>query len=152
MTLRTSPLLLSAAALCACAGGAAGPASGPPRQAGQTARSRVLRPEALAPLDGRHLRATVVEVRYEPGGSSPSHSHPCPVLVYVIEGAVLTRVKGEPEAIYRAGETFYETAHGVHEVSANASQEAPARFLATFLCDRDTPLSVPPPAVAGSRP
>lgn len=68
------------------------------------------------------------------------------------EGAVRTRVKGEPEAIHRAGETFYEAAHGVHELSANASQDAPARFLATFLCDRDTPLSVPPPSVAGSRP
>ena len=151
MTLRDSPLVLSAAALCACAG-RSGPASAPPPRAGQPARARVLRSEALAPLDGRRLRATVVEVRYEPGGSSPSHSHPCPVLVYVIEGAVLTRVKGEPEAIHRAGATFYEAAHGVHELSANASEDEPARFLATFLCDRDTPLTVPPPAVAGSRP
>ena len=112
----------------------------------------MLRSQPLAPLDGRQLRATVVEVTFEPGGSSPAHSHPCPVLVYVIEGAVLTRVKGEPEAIHRAGETFYEAAHGVHELSANASQDAPARFLAMFVCDRETPLSVPSPAVAGSRP
>lgn len=151
MTLRTSSLALSAAALCACAGSSP-PAPRPPAQAGQPGRARVLRSEALAPLDGAHLRATVVEVRYEPGGSSPAHSHPCPVLVYVIEGAVLTRVKGEPEAIHRAGDTFYETANGIHELSANASKDEPARFLAMFLCDRETPLSVPPQTVAGGQP
>ncbi len=150
MTLPPLPLILSAA-LCACAG-RSGPASTPPPRPDQPARARMLRSQTLAPLDGRQLRATVVEVTFEPGGSSPPHSHPCPVLVYVIEGAVLTRVKGEPEAIHRAGETFYEAAHGVHELSANASQDAPARFLAMFVCDRETPLSVPSPAVAGSRP
>lgn len=70
-------------------------------------------------------------------------------MVYVIEGAIRTRVQGEREAIYRAGDTFYEAAHGIHELSANASQHAPARFLAIFLCDRDTPLSVPPPVTEG---
>ena len=151
MTLRTSCLVLPVAALCACAG-ASGPAPAAPARAAGPARSHVLRSEALPHLDGDRLQATLVEVTYEPGGSSPSHSHPCPVLVYVIDGALRTRVNGEPEVIHRAGETFYEAAHGVHEVSANASQAAPARFLATFLCDRDTPLTVPPPALAGSRP
>lgn len=115
------------------------------------ARSRVAMTRELPPLDGKNLRASVVEVTYEPGGSSPSHSHPCPVLVYVIEGAIRTQVKGEPAAIYRAGDTFFETAHGVHEVSANASDRAPAKFLAMFVCDRDTPLTVPPSARPGSR-
>ncbi len=115
------------------------------------ARSRTALTQALAPLDGSHLRASIVEVTYEPGGSSPAHSHPCPVMVYVIQGAIRTQVKGAPAAIHRAGETFYETPDGVHEVSANASDTAPAVFLAIFVCDRDTPLSVPPPASPGSR-
>ena len=53
------------------------------------------------------------------------------------------QVKGEPEAIYKAGESFYEAPNGIHQVSANASNQEPAKFLAYFLCDHDTPLSVP---------
>jgi len=100
---------------------------------------------ALEPLDGSHLKATVVEVRYGPGQSSPPHSHPCPVIGYVIEGSLRTQVRGEPEAVYTAGQGFYEAANGVHIVSANASTEKPVRFLAYFTCDRETPLMQPVP-------
>jgi quercetin dioxygenase-like cupin family protein len=104
-------------------------------------RARVALSQALPKLDGTHLMATVVEVHYGPGESSPPHSHPCAVIGYVVEGAVRTQVKGEPEAIYKAGEAFYEAPHGVHVVSANASQTEPATFIAYFVCDHDTPLS-----------
>ena len=97
-------------------------------------------------LDGRHLKATIVEVRYGPGGSSPAHSHPCAVIGYVVEGELRNQVQGEPARVYHAGESFYEAPNGVHAVSANASQTDSVRFLAYFTCDRDGPLSVPPPA------
>src|ERR1700731_3805385 len=108
-------------------------------------RARVARSQALPKLDGTHLKTTVVEVHYGPGESSPPHSHPCAVIGYVLEGALRTRVKGEPEAIYKAGETFYEAPNGVHAVSANASQTEPAKLIAYFVCDRETALSVAPP-------
>jgi quercetin dioxygenase-like cupin family protein len=101
---------------------------------------------SLPRLNGTRLVVTVEEVVYRPGESSPPHAHPCPVIGYVIEGAIRSQVKGEPEAIYQAGESFYEAPGGTHLVSANASQTTPARFLAYFTCDHDTPLSVPPPA------
>lgn len=96
-------------------------------------------------MDGNHLKATVIEVIYAPGEFSPPHSHPCPVIGYVLKGAVRTKTKGEPEAVYKAGESFYEPPNGTHEISANASSSEPAEFLAYFLCDRETPLSVSPP-------
>ena len=104
-------------------------------------RARVALSQALPKLNGDHLKATVVEVHYGPGESSPSHSHPCAVIGYVVEGALRTQVKGEPEAIYRAGESFYEAPNGVHVVSANASQTEAATFIAYFVCDHNTPLS-----------
>jgi hypothetical protein len=55
---------------------------------------------------------------------------------------------GEPEAVLAAGESFYEAPNAVHLVSANASPDAPVKFLAYFTCDRDTPLS----AVRAHRP
>jgi quercetin dioxygenase-like cupin family protein len=97
----------------------------------------------LPALDGHRLEATLVEVTYRPGGANPTHRHPCPVIGYVLEGAVRMQVKGQPERVYKSGETFFEAPSDVHVVSANASQEVPARFLAYFVCDRSTPLSVP---------
>src|SRR5580658_3077588 len=95
-------------------------------------RARVALSQALPNLDGAHLKATVVEVHYGPGESSAPHSHPCAVIGYVVEGALRTQVKGEPEATYTAGESFYEAPNGVHLVSANASQTEPATFIAYF--------------------
>ena len=109
------------------------------------AQARIAFAHVLPRLDGGHLRVTVVEVRYGPGESSPPHSHPCPVIGYVVEGAVRTQVKGEPEATYKAGASFYEAPNGVHVISANASGKKPAKFIAYFVCDHDTPLSVAPP-------
>ena len=100
---------------------------------------------ALPQLDGNHLRAIVVEVNYAPGEADKPHSHPCTVIGYVAQGAIRFQVKGaEPEAVYTAGESFYEAPNGVHQVSANASDKEPAKLIAFFICDHETPLTVPP--------
>jgi quercetin dioxygenase-like cupin family protein len=114
------------------------------------AQPRVAFSHTLPRLDGTHLKATIVEVTYRPGGSSLPHSHPCPVIGYVIEGTLRTQVKGETEAVYTAGQSFYEPPNGVHMISANASDKVPVKFLAYFVCDHDTPLSVAPPGTAPS--
>ena len=62
-----------------------------------------------------------------------------------------TQVEGQPETIYKAGQSFYETPNGVHLVSANASTAEPAKLLAYFLCDRDTPLTIDVPEHTGSK-
>ena len=99
---------------------------------------------SLPRMDGSQLRAIVVEVDYGPGEASEPHSHPCTVIGHVVEGAIRSQVKGEPEAVYKAGESFYEPPNGVHQVSANANDKAPAKLIAYFICDRETPLTVPP--------
>ncbi|MGJ5814394.1 cupin domain-containing protein [Paludibaculum fermentans] len=100
----------------------------------------------LPPLAGGRLTATMIEVNYGPGEASPAHSHPCAVLGYVVQGAIRTRVQGEPEAVYKAGQGFYEAPNGIHAISANASRTESAKFVAYFLCDHDAPLSVDVPA------
>src|SRR5215472_13643501 len=104
-------------------------------QPGTKERTRIVLSHVLPTLDGDHLKATVVEVNYGPGESSLPHSHPCAVIGYVIQGTYRSQVKGEPEAIYKAGESFYEAPNGVHQVSANASAKDPLKFLAFFTCD-----------------
>jgi quercetin dioxygenase-like cupin family protein len=135
------------AALCVMAAGFLGwdQVRSDTQRAENSERARVLLTEALPKLDGEHLKATVVEVNYGPGESSAPHSHPCPVIAYVAAGALRTQVRGEQEAVYEAGESFYEPANGVHAVSANASQTEPAKLIAYFVCDHDAALSVAAP-------
>ena len=111
--------------------------------------ARVVAAQPLPAMNGKDLKITVLEVAYAPGAASRAHSHPCPVVAYVVSGAIRSQVKGGPEAVYQVGESFFEPANGVHVISANASRTAPAKFLAYFLCDHETKLSVPP--VDGSK-
>lgn len=110
----------------------------------QDAAVKVVTAQALPSLRGTTLKATVLEVSYPPGGSSSAHRHPCPVIGYILEGRYRTQVEGSPITVYQKGETFYEPPNGVHQVSANASDTEPVRFLAYFLCDSNAPLSSKP--------
>ena len=102
------------------------------------------------PTSGRDsLAARLVEVGYGPGESSPAHSHPCPVIGYVVSGMLRSQVRGQPEVVYQAGAAFYEPANSTHIISANASGRHPTRFVTVFLCDRDTTLSITSPSGAG---
>src|SRR4051812_43669807 len=40
---------------------------------------------------------TIVTVNYPPGGSSSPHRHSGPVFGYILEGAVISQLKGTPE-------------------------------------------------------
>jgi len=115
---------------------------------GQTApeaRTRIVFSQSLPNLDATHLKVTTIEVTYPPGGSSTPHSHPCPVIGYVLRGAVRMQVEGGPVSVYRPGDSFYEAPNGVHMVSANASTKEPVVFLAYFICDHAGPLSIKVP-------
>lgn len=108
-------------------------------------QARLAFSRALPQMDGAHLQTKIVEVSYAPGGSSPSHRHPCAVVGYVIEGALRSKVNAGPDSVYKAGETFYEAPNDHHAVSANASKTEPVRFIAYFVCDHDAPLVTPTP-------
>jgi quercetin dioxygenase-like cupin family protein len=139
--LRLLPPLLLFLALAGAAGLSARFSSA---RSGATASPPAPFSHSLPQLDGSHLRATVVEVNYAPGEADKPHSHPCTVIGYVAEGAIRFQVKGGPESVYKAGESFYEAPNGVHQVSANASDKQPAKLIAFFICDHETPLTVPP--------
>lgn len=120
--------------------------------AGSAARELVT--HKVPAMNGNRLAMQVVEVTYAPGGWSAAHRHPCPVVGYVLEGAVRMQLHGQPARTYAAGETFTETPADVHAVSANASDTAPAKFLAFFTCDQDGPRTIPVatlPAPPGDR-
>jgi quercetin dioxygenase-like cupin family protein len=144
----TGPGHCTRLALTVIAAALAGCRATPAPTAGGDAIVRPAISQPLPSMDGSRLKVTVVEVTYPPGGASRPHKHPCPVIGYVVTGAFRTQVQGEPEAVYQAGQSFYEAPNGVHLISANASDKELVRFLATFTCDRETPLSVAVPETA----
>jgi quercetin dioxygenase-like cupin family protein len=133
-------LAAGAAAIGAASIAAQGP---PPATAGKARAARVV---SLPKMDGANLKVHAIEVTYPPGATSTAHRHPCPVVGYMVSGVMRMQVSDGPLTDYKAGETFVEMPTDVHRLATNPSTDTPAVFLATFVCDKETPLSVPEPA------
>ena len=98
----------------------------------------------LPNVPGKSIRGVLVD--YEPGGSSPAHTHPNSAFIYatVLEGAMRSQVNDGPVITYHAGESFSELPGDHHGVSANASDAEPMRLLAVFVVDtNETILTTP---------
>jgi quercetin dioxygenase-like cupin family protein len=79
------------------------------------------------------------------------HSDSAFIYAYVVSGRIASQVEGQPERIYRAGASWYETPGAHHLIGRNASNTEPAKLLAVFVADTaDNALTTPDP-VGGSR-
>lgn len=85
----------------------------------------------------------IVTVDLEPGQASPPHRHNAHVFVYVLEGTVEMQVRGGPLMQLGPGEMFHETPADIHQVSRNASDSEPAKFLVHILKKKGAPVTVP---------
>jgi quercetin dioxygenase-like cupin family protein len=96
-------------------------------------------------LDGKEVRATVVEVTIEPGQSGVPHRHPGSAIGYVLEGEYELGIDDQPTRVLKAGETFYEPAGCLHRVSKNPGK-VKTRLIAVVLHPRDAKqIAVPEP-------
>jgi quercetin dioxygenase-like cupin family protein len=92
-------------------------------------------------MDG--WQVTVNTITIAPGSVGNPHRHPGFVLVYVLEGEVVTKISDQKEVTYTAGQMFYEQPGATHEVNRNASQTKPAKFLAMIFAKKGLPLVTP---------
>jgi len=93
-------------------------------------------------IPGKSVKTVLVT--YAPGDSSPAHTHAKTafIVAYVLEGAIVSGVNGNPPKTYKAGEYWTESPGDQHGVSANASKTQPAKLLAIFILDdNDGPLT-----------
>src|SRR5713226_524664 len=88
-------------------------------------------------------QVTVSEINVPPAQVGRAHRHPGFVLVYVLEGAMVTKISGQPETTYKTGQMFFEPPGSTHEVSRNASDTQPAKFLAFIFAKKGLPLTTP---------
>lgn len=95
-------------------------------------------------IPGKSL--TAVTVDYAPGASSAAHRHPDSAFIwaYVVEGAVVSQIEGQPAQTYHAGEYFTENPGDHHTRSENASKTEPAKLLAVFIVDTSETVLVTP--------
>ncbi len=92
-------------------------------------------------LDGWQVNVSTITLA--PGSVGTAHRHPGFVLVYVLDGQVVTKISDQQEATYSAGQMFYEQPGSTHEVSRNASATKPAKFLAMIFAKKGLPLVSP---------
>lgn len=81
-------------------------------------------------------------VDFAPGEVSQPHRHNADLFVYVLEGTIITQVKGASPLTVRAGEVFYESPTDIHSVSRNASETQPAKLLVFYVKKKGAPQTV----------
>ena len=71
-----------------------------------------------------------------PENTTPgAHTHPCPVIGYILEGTVIYQIKGGVAKTLNAGDSFYEPENTI--ISRFESQDKPVKFIAYYLMQDD---------------
>lgn len=94
----------------------------------------------LPDLPGKEGMIEIVD--FAPGEASQVHRHNCDLFVYVLEGSVVTQLKGGNPQTVNAGGVFYESPTDVHIVSRNASETQPAKLAVFYVKAKGTPPTV----------
>jgi quercetin dioxygenase-like cupin family protein len=94
----------------------------------------------LAGVSGKEIEMYTVD--FPPGYSSPVHRHNAQVFLYVLEGSIVTQVKGGKEMTLTPGQSYYEAPDDIHTVTRNASSTKPAKFLVFMLKEKGAPSTV----------
>lgn len=106
----------------------------------QIAKEIPLLTKGLPDVPGKEgLIETVV---LAPGEVVPAHRHNADVFAYVLDGSIITQLKGGKPQTVHAGEVFYESPDDVHIASRNASTTQPARLLVFFVKEIGAPPTV----------
>jgi quercetin dioxygenase-like cupin family protein len=85
------------------------------------------------PPDADVMTALIDLAPGDPG--TPPHRHSGPVFGYMLEGAMIFELEGEPERVITAGESFWEPGGDlIHYRAANALADARSRFVVVMVC------------------
>jgi quercetin dioxygenase-like cupin family protein len=100
---------------------------------------------AQPPAFPRGAEAMTVLVEIPPGSAgTPPHRHSGPVFGYLLEGALVFELEGDPPRVVGPGETFWEPGGDrVHWQAANALTDATTRFVAVMVCAPGIPMLTP---------
>jgi quercetin dioxygenase-like cupin family protein len=69
------------------------------------------------------------------------HSHPGPVLAYVLDGEFVLALDGQPEKTFKTGEALQVPDKAVHDEGAGGGK--PAKLIAVYVVEKGKPLVAP---------
>jgi quercetin dioxygenase-like cupin family protein len=103
----------------------------------QGGKPTTLMTKDLPDVPGKEGMMEIVD--FAPGEVSQPHLHNADVFVYVLEGSIITQVKGASPQTVRAGDVFYESPTDIHSVTRNASDTLPAKILVFYVKKKGAP-------------
>ncbi|QXV56292.1 cupin domain-containing protein [Amycolatopsis sp. TNS106] len=89
--------------------------------------------------------AMTILVTLPPGcEGAPPHRHTGPAFGYVLKGAIVFELEGEPERVVKAGESFWEPGGDViHYQDGNHFDDAESQFVVTMFGEPGQPMLIP---------
>ena len=72
------------------------------------------------------------------------HTHPGDEAGYVLKGSLILKVKGQPDRVLKAGDSFFNPRGAIHSVMAPADGDG-ATAVSTWIVDKGQPLATPVP-------
>ncbi|MFE7121378.1 cupin domain-containing protein, partial [Streptomyces sp. NPDC057654] len=100
--------------------------------------------QELPNVKGKTFTARTVE--FPPAGHAPPHRHGRAfVYAYVLDGAVRSKLEGQPTHTYRQGENRVEQPGAHHVTTENTSRTEPARLLVVYVSNTGDELKVDDP-------
>jgi quercetin dioxygenase-like cupin family protein len=91
---------------------------------------------------GRRFASVLVEIEIEPNALVARHTHPGIESGYLVSGGLTLSVQGQPDRVLKPGDGYQVPPEMPHSVR-NGSQKS--RIAATFVVEKDQPLSSPAP-------
>jgi len=80
-----------------------------------------------------------------PAGSAMGyHTHPGDEVGYVLKGSLILKVKGQPDRVLKAGDSFFNPRGAIHSVVAPADGDG-GTAVSTWIVDKGQPLATPVP-------
>jgi quercetin dioxygenase-like cupin family protein len=79
-----------------------------------------------------------------PGSVIGYHTHPGDEAGYVLKGSLTLKVKGQPDRVLKAGDSFFNPRGAIHSVMAAADGDG-ATAVSTWIIDKGQPLATPVP-------
>ncbi|WP_181772887.1 cupin domain-containing protein [Amycolatopsis pittospori] len=101
-----------------------------------------------APPMPENAEAMTILITLPPGcEGAPPHRHTGPAFGYVVKGAIVFELEGEPERVVKAGESFWEPGGDViHYQDGNHFDDAESQFVVTMFGVPGQPMLIPVPA------
>lgn len=103
----------------------------------QAGKQTTLMTKDLPDVPGKE--GMIETVDFAPGEVSQTHRHNADVFAYVLEGSIITQLKGASAQTVNVGGVFYESPTDIHTVTRNASDTQPAKLLVFYVKKKGAP-------------